>query len=278
MKLIDKIKKAIIDEEDDELEEEQLVKKIDVEKTTNAIKNDVMEEKPVTTFEEFVPKIDTKKPIIFEEEDFVSSDVVYEEPVKKKEESKSLYGGYGLRDEKNKEKFKPSPVISPVYGLLHKEDLERQEKPSKSLESLFKEEKQEANFDAIRQKAYGLKEEVKVKEEPINEDFSSDLFFEMKDDVVGVDKVTIGDAEEYYQDLGLEYNIDYKDADKEKEKIKMTRSKKNKELTEMIDEEIKEDKLIDEETKSKKNKKKMDDEPEEKNLYDLIDMMYDSKE
>ena len=30
--------------------------------------------------------------------------------------------------------------------------------------------------------------------------------------------------------------------------------------------------------KSKKNKKKMDDEPEEKNLYDLIDMMYDSKE
>ena len=58
----------------------------------------------------------------------------------------------------------------------------------------------------------------------------------------------------------------------------MTRSKKNKELTEMIDEEIKEDKLIDEETKSKKNKKKMDDEPEEKNLYDLIDMMYDSKE
>ena len=278
MKLIDKIKKAIIDEEDDELEEEQLVKKIDVEKTTNAIKNDVIEEKPVTTFEEFVPKIDTKKPIIFEEEDFVSSDVVYEEPVKKKEESKSLYCGYGLRDEKNKEKFKPSPVISPVYGLLHKEDLERQEKPSKSLESLFKEEKQEVNFDAIRQKAYGLKEEVKVKEEPINEDFSSDLFFEMKDDVVGVDKVTIGDAEEYYQDLGLEYNIDYKDADKEKEKIKMTRSKKNKELTEMIDEEIKEDKLIDEETKSKKNKKKMDDEPEEKNLYDLIDMMYDSKE
>ena len=31
MKLIDKIKKAIMDEEDDELEEEQLVKKIDVE-------------------------------------------------------------------------------------------------------------------------------------------------------------------------------------------------------------------------------------------------------
>ena len=277
MKLIDKIKKAIIDDEDDELESEQLVKKIDIEKTTNMIKDDVKEEKTVTTFEEFVPKVDIKKPIIFDEDDFKVEEPVYKESIKVKEEPKSLYGGYGLRDEKTKEKFKPSPVISPVYGLLHKEDLERQELPSKSLDSLFKEEKQEVNFDAIRQKAYGVKEEVKT-DELVSEDTSTDLFFEMKDDVVGVDKVTIGDAEEYYQDLGLEYNIDYKDADKEKEKQKMTRSKKNKELTEMVDEEIKEDKLIEEETKSKKTKNKTDDEAEEKNLYDLIDMMYDSKE
>ena len=277
MKLIDKIKKAIIDDEDDELESEQLVKKIDIEKTTNMIKDDVKEEKTVTTFEEFVPKVDIKKPIIFDEDDFKVEEPVYKESIKVKEEPKSLYGGYGLRDEKTKEKFKPSPVISPVYGLLHKEDLERQELPSKSLDSLFKEEKQEVNFDAIRQKAYGVKEEVKT-DELVSEDTSTDLFFEMKDDVVGVDKVTIGDAEEYYQDLGLEYNIDYKDADKEKEKQKMTRSKKNKELTEMVDEEIKEDKLIEEETKSKKTKNKIDDEAEEKNLYDLIDMMYDSKE
>ncbi len=277
MKLIDKIKKAIIDDEDDELESEQLVKKIDIEKTTNMIKDDVPEEKTVTTFEEFVPKVDIKKPIIFDEDDFKVEEPVYKESIKVKEEPKSLYGGYGLRDEKTKEKFKPSPVISPVYGLLHKEDLERQELPSKSLDSLFKEEKQEVNFDAIRQKAYGVKEEVKT-DELVSEDTSTDLFFEMKDDVVGVDKVTIGDAEEYYQDLGLEYNIDYKDADKEKEKQKMTRSKKNKELTEMVDEEIKEDKLIEEETKSKKTKNKIDDEAEEKNLYDLIDMMYDSKE
>lgn len=277
MKLIDKIKKAIIDDEDDELESEQLVKKIDIEKTTNMIKDDVKEEKTVTTFEEFVPKVDIKKPIIFDEDDFKVEEPVYKESIKVKEEPKSLYGGYGLRDEKTKEKFKPSPVISPVYGLLHKEDLERQELPSKSLDSLFKEEKQEVNFDAIRQKAYGVKEEAKT-DELASEDTSTDLFFEMKDDVVGVDKVTIGDAEEYYQDLGLEYNIDYKDADKEKEKQKMTRSKKNKELTEMVDEEIKEDKLIEEETKSKKTKNKTDDEAEEKNLYDLIDMMYDSKE
>lgn len=269
MKLIDKIKKAIYD--DEAYEEEQIVKKIDIEKTTgNKVET---EEKTFTSYEEFIPKIDPKKPIIFDEEDFETDEPVYEEP-KIKEESKPLYGGYGLRDERVKEKFRPSPNISPVYGLIDKKEVEKKDNPSKTFESLFKEEKQEVDFDSIRQKAYGIKEEPKVKEEYDLEDTSSDLFFEMKDDVVGVDKVTIGDAEEYYTDLGLEYNIDYKDADKEKEKQKMTRSKKNKELTEIVEEEIKEDKLIEEE----QSKQEIDDEPEEKNLYDLIDMMYDSKE
>lgn len=270
MKLIDKIKKAIYDD-DETYEEEQLVKKIDVEKTTGN-KSDT-EEKTFASYEEFVPKLDSKKPIIFEEEDFEIEEEVYEEP-KVKEEIKPLYGGYGLRDEKVKEKFRPSPNISPVYGLIDKQETKKKDTPSKTLESLFKEEKQEVDFDTIRQKAYGIKEEPKVKEESNLEDTSSDLFYEMKDDIVGVDKVTIGDAEEYYTDLGLEYNIDYKDADKEKQKQKMTRSKKNKELTEIVEEEIKEDKLIEEE----QSKKEIDDEPEEKNLYDLIDMMYDSKE
>jgi hypothetical protein len=38
----------------------------------------------------------------------------------------------------------------------------------------------------------------------------------MPKDKPGIDKVTIGDAEEYFEDLGLEYNIDYKDLAKEK--------------------------------------------------------------
>ena len=57
----------------------------------------------------------------------------------------------------------------------------------------------------------------------------------------------------------------------------MTRSKKNKDLVSLVDEEIKENK------KTKKDDVALapdedDVEAEEKNLYDLIDMMYDNKE
>jgi hypothetical protein len=263
MKLIDKIKKAILD--DEELEEEEIVKKIDVEKTTSSmIKEDVVPFK-----EESVPPSEVKKPIIFEEDDFTTDDVVYEEPVVKEEKKKPLYGGYGLRDEKAKEKFKPSPILSPVYGFMDKEDFEKKEVPSKSLDSLFKEEKKSVSLDSVREKAYGIKEGTSLKD---NDELEKGLFYEMEDKVPGVDKVTLGDAEEYYNDLGLEYNIDYKDSQKD---TKMTRSKKNKELVSLVDEEIKGNK------KTEKDDVLLvsdDDEAEEKNLYDLIDMMYDSKE
>ena len=34
---------------------------------------------------------------------------------------------------------------------------------------------------------------------------------DINDDTPAVPKVTVGDAEEYFEDLGLEYNVDYKD-------------------------------------------------------------------
>ena len=69
-----------------------------------------------------------------------------------------------------------------------------------------------------------------------------------------VAKVTMGDAEEYYSDLGLEYNIDYKDASHEKATGRRTDLKDFKE-----DDYQKEDTSI------------------EDNLFDLIDSMYDEK-
>ena len=91
----------------------------------------------------------------------------------------------------------------------------------------------------------------------------------------GIEKLSIGDAVEYFEDLGLEYDVDYKDLAKEK----MTRTKKNKELTEEVDEEIKEDKKIEEELRKKSVPEvEEQDEVEEKNLYDLIDLMYDNKD
>ena len=122
------------------------------------------------------------------------------------------------------------------------------------------------------------------------------------DDKPAISKLTLGDAQEYFDDLGLEYNVDYRDSAKEKREIqKATRSVKNEMLSKEVDDQIKIQKGLEktrelEITKEqikpktakeiKKVKKIIDtdlgmdskeDEPDEKNLYDLIDMMYENK-
>lgn len=117
-----------------------------------------------------------------------------------------------------------------------------------------------------------------------------------------VDKVTVGDAEEYFTDLGLEYNIDYKDSSKEKASGKrVSRTKKNEEyehdskdatveeVTEVetgmkTKEETNNEEPVVEEKKRTRSKK-TDDKEESKedveiedNLFDLIDSMYDEGE
>lgn len=313
MKLLEKLKNAIF--EDDEFEEleksdeelreqkkevkvEEVVKKIDIEKTIpkkiELPKDEEKVQKPLRR-EQY-----RKTPVIFNEEDFVMEEKKLppkKEMIKKEEPKKPLYGGY--KDEKPKEKFKPSPVISPVYGFVGVSPVlekPRNDEVSSFNEIFAKEKKPEVTLDTVRQKAFGI--------ESVQEDDDLGLLYDMKnDDTPAISKITLGDAEEYFDDLGLEYNVDYKDSAKEKEMAvnKSTRSTKNKELSKQVEEEIKTQKEL-ESTKEleitkeqlkpktakeiKKVKKIADsdlgmkndgEEPEEKNLYDLIDMMYETK-
>ncbi len=276
MKLIEKIKNALFEEDEEEtlkvpkkeqVKEAPIAKKIDIEKT---VKSSEKGEEVFTSRKE--EKI--KSPIIFDDADFLMD--VRETPVKQekkevKKEEKILYGGYDNKDYgKNKEKFKPSPILSPVYGVLHNSEVKKEEKKSftetkLTYEKLFSEEKKAINFDEVRQKAYGSKDTSE-------KDDSKDLFYDMqKENKVAIDKITLGDAEEYFNDLGLEYNVDYEDKEKNKA---TTRASKNKELALEVDEEIKENKKIKKELEDKEELNKS----EEKNLYDLIDMMYDNRE
>ena len=68
-----------------------------------------------------------------------------------------------------------------------------------------------------------------------------------------VEKVTMGDAEEYFQDLGLEYNVDYKDISHEKATGRRSDMKKDDDY------------------------QNVDNTALEDNLFDLIDSMYDEK-
>ena len=291
---------------------DDIVKQIDVEKTIPKrvdMFNDDEDEIVAPASEEIeeakpLPKRESRRaPIIFDETDF---DEGVEELKKNKAKEiedekaheKTLYGGY--RDEKTREKFKPSPNISPVYGLVEVSPvLEKNSSDPKENHVYVPHKQEEVSLDDVRQKAFG-------NEPYFEEDEDLGLLYEMeKDDKPAVSKVTLGDAEEYFDDLGLEYNVDYTDkktsVKEEKTEVpKETRSTKNKELTEKVENEIKEEtgeiETLDELEITKdqmkprtaeeiKKIKKVEDadleekeeDPDEKNLYDLIDMMYDSE-
>lgn len=292
MGFLSKIKNALFEEEEEEeiVEEEQIAKKIDI--PIKESKVDVESPKEVSSIEEEnIEKEEIKEqvrrrktPVIFDVEDFIEDEVkdspvkLKEPEIKKDEQGKILYGGYDVKEIKHEEKeFRPSPIISPVYGILDKNYVVESQKPKKSIDQLFVDEKKpKLDFDTVRAKAYGLPKEEKVNSS-VNDTYEEDkgLLYEMEsiNDKPAIAKISLGDAEEYFEDLGLEYNVDYTDL----AKSKMTRARKNKELTDEIDEEIKETSKIKKEIEEK-GKKTENDIPEEKNLYDLIDMMYSDKE
>lgn len=318
MKLLDKIKNAIFEE--DEIEEtevqeteteslkipfkEEVVKKIDIEKTIPKkielpIEEEQEEEKPRIT----IPKREHRvTPMIFNEEDFLMEEELMPEPPKKEvvkeEPKKTLYAGY--KDDKQKEKFKPSPILSPVYGFVGVSPVleqPRKEELSSFNEMFAKEKKETITLDSVRKKAYGEPESKQAEDDDLG------LLYDMKqEDKPAISKITLGDAEEYFDDLGLEYNVDYKDSAREKNTIPIEDPVVKEQTVEGTKVEPEEKKLestgeleITKEQLKPKTAKEIkkvtkikdldvpDDVPEveeadEKNLYDLIDMMYESKE
>lgn len=165
---------------------------------------------------------------------------------------------YGLYEKKeDRTYFKPSPIISPIYGIMDKNYKKDDIKPRKEIK-VTSYEREKINVDDVRRKAFGeeLKEE-KYEGPAVEEESMLDLTKE--DDTPEVNKVTVGDAEEYFEDLGLEYNVDYKDA-----------SANNEGRTKQI----KERKRIE---KEKIEKPKKEDDSDDDNLFDLIDSMYDGE-
>lgn len=185
---------------------------------------------------------------------------------------------YGAKT-KEKTYFKPSPIISPIYGIIEDADKKEEYKPPREvrLSSSFHEK---VNLDDVRNKAFGgLVDDISKFDDNIveeNRDISVDdgnLLVDLRDDksVVEVEKVTVGDAVEYFEDLGLEYNNDYIDATKEKANGR--RVKTDKEYDEMP---IESSENNSEQPSFLKQKDELKNEKtDEENLFDLIDSMYD---
>ncbi len=217
------------------------------------------------------PKKESKiTEIIFNDDDFIldaKKEEKVEIPSYKSRENREKYPvgevketpsyDYAKKEEPKKTGFTPSPIISPIYGILDKNYKKEEVKEKKEIRITSRVGR--VDFDSVRNKAFGdLENEIfsgnpvsdmeDEKEELPKEDIKK---FRNKIEDEGkpvIDKVTLGEADEYYTDLGLAYNTDYKDVSKEINdgKIKKDNTKKG-------------DKLED-------------------NLFDLIETMYDKED
>ena len=201
------------------------------------------------------------------------------------------YGTYEKKEDKAY--FKPSPIISPIYGILDKNYTKEDVVSKKDIRITSNYSRSNVNVDDIRNKAFGrrrLDNDSDIEEDNTFEvdDTDDNLLVDLTDekDKPEVKQVTVGDAMEYFQDLGLEYNVDYVDASKDK-----TTQKKNENSSENKDDKVKtaiknDTKKIEKssdkkdekssivEVKDESKNKNTSDATDDDNLFDLIDSMY----
>ncbi len=277
MGLFDKIKSALFEEEEIEIEspeeEKPPVKETNVEKyeaKTENLNNDRELFKVDNTFD--FPEFDEKEfassyeppkaPKVKKEEKEVlhhstpKEDVYeYEKKVKIRRENPGRNERIVKTTEVTKKAFRPSPVISPVYGILDKnytkDDIITVEKTVKV--------KSNIDVDMVRKKAFGTLEEDL--EKTINEKVED--FY--NDDTKSIDELLNDSIDDTIE-------ISY---DKEEERDREDISKSIEDELERVEEiELPQRKEI----KPEKSKEELENDTLENDLFDLIDSMYDTKE
>lgn len=351
MGLLDKVKNLFTDEE--EYEEEIPVKEVKQEEKTlptfmrekiekeeenyrkNTIENTADLARQIPKTETF---IDNSKHVekvkeessnnfkfpIFEENDFIETtrqskqNVLYQEQTKtkKKPEEKKVSEIYGSKKEKKSTpKFKATPIISPVYGILDKNYTKEEVKVNDYTEPLSDFELKtspkavtKVDFETVRKKAYGsLTDEIKdnlicencelLKEaKRLEKDNEHGLLYDMEDDHYRVEQkkdISLEEAEENYYDFGVSYEPTYNSLGEENEEVKIVNHIDNESESERIEirEEIKTKPNVlstlrksmgepsynvDEEKKEEK-KKSIDDLELTDDLFNLIDSMYEER-
>lgn len=236
----------------------------------------------------------------FDDADFLDFTEELEEPVKprkvenapKKQEKAKLYDNpsyastttpSGPYSKDPKTGFKPTPIISPIYGILDKNYTKEEVPEKREVKPSSYVSRKHADLDSVREKAFGslAGDFGLTATDPISEEkqevpeVEDNLLYDMtsEDNTPAVEKVTLQDAEEYFQDLGLEYNIDYKDA--KLEKATGRRVSKTPKIDEIEEESVQKEEKVPAETEQSEN---VENDSLEDNLFDLIDSMYEEKE
>ncbi len=268
MGLFDKVKNLFTEEVEVEEKEEKRGKKeepikkeviqVEIPSPVKATRSEKHADLPEETdepdiIEEPVPVKEEKKFPFFDDKDFDSLDV--EQPVSlKKDKKKPSYRNDVYNPPKEEKKvFKPSPIISPVYGILDK-DYPKDE-IRRSSENSYN--AKEASVDEIRNKAYGS----------LESDIETTLFGKKR---VLFDEEESKPKEEIKDDIPSLENDDYKSdiiGEKPRHGGNTEVGSNNDELTDLLNAEM--DKEAEE--APKKTPRKISD----SELFSLIDSMYE---
>ena len=201
------------------IEEEE--KREEVKKTRTGVSDEIISDREIVktrTNNNFAFPIEMDEPDTFEVPKYSNQNIL----AKKKEEEKKVSTLYSKKEEPKPKRFKPTPVISPVYGVLDKnytkDEVKLQDESSYEIPRASK----KIDFETVRNKAYGsltddirnnlcenceLYQEVKItknadKKKVIDD---SNLLVDMTEDTPSNKDVTLGDAEDNYFDFGVSY-------------------------------------------------------------------------
>lgn len=302
MKFLDKLKDLFSDEEevietkeieiteDDEEEKKEERKlptfmrnKIEEEEKREELKKAV--EKPISTERPQRDPMMTERdvvrtrsgnnfsfPVEIDENDYVARPKYSNQNILEREKKVSEL--YSKKEDPKPKKFKPTPVISPVYGVLDKNYTKDEVKVSDEKTYELQRPSRKVDFETVRNKAFGsltddirnnlcenceLYQEVKITKASdlkLREQNNEELLADIKEDI------SLETAEENYYDFGVDYEIPKRE---DKSSVKITRTK-TKELEEIKivnhnDEESSVEKIEVKETPEKKesSKIKLDD-------------------
>jgi len=162
MGFLDKVKNMFIEEiEEDEEPVKKEVIQVEIPSPKVEEPKEVVEEKVTEKREEkFV------FPVYFDDKDFEDLEkkeeikqIVKPEPVRKVEKT-PVREAYGIKKEEEikKKNFTPTPIISPVYGVLDKNYRKEEIKTRKRVSSYEYRGNEKVDIDDVRNKAYGTLE------------------------------------------------------------------------------------------------------------------------
>ena len=325
MGLFSKIKDLLVDDEEvyetkevevEEREEEHKLptfmrNKIEKEEEEKKILEEKTQKKePIKENIPEVKKEEKKFPFEFDDDDFIeptrfSRVTVQKEKVVEKivePQPQPIVKPYGNKKELEKpKKFRPTPVISPVYGVLDK-NYKTDEVVSKEEDSYaIQRSSKKVDFEAVRKKAYGtlsddiknnmlcenceLLKEIKVSkkiERLSEEDLLYNMTVDDEDEVKKEDTnkdITLEQAKENYEDFGVTYELPPKRS-RDDDEVKIVNHAEEEvvgekvEVTEPVIEKENKNIVIEEEKKEdKKSELELTDD-----LFNLIDSMYKERD